>query len=184
YGAGRFSFNVAQGRCETCKGEGFVMVELLFLPSVYAPCPTCHGARYNAKTLEIKYRGKNIAEVLGHPEHFGDILAAVLDLQRLRVVARAMAGRARRVNAGEKEQLNHHEAFSLAGLAAALCNIEGETSGAVATRPRFLGRGEQVAYVVKQSRVGGKVRPRRTPNRLLIDNNQALDEIHARRNRA
>ena len=65
YGAGRFSFNVAQGRCETCKGEGFVMVELLFLPSVYAPCPTCHGARYNAKTLEIKYHGKNIAEVLG-----------------------------------------------------------------------------------------------------------------------
>jgi excinuclease ABC subunit A len=65
YGAGRFSFNVAKGRCETCKGEGFVMVELLFLPSVYAPCPTCHGARYNAKTLEIKYRGKNIAEVLG-----------------------------------------------------------------------------------------------------------------------
>ncbi|HMA01019.1 MAG TPA: excinuclease ABC subunit UvrA, partial [Gemmatimonadaceae bacterium] len=65
YDAGRFSFNVAKGRCETCGGEGFVMVELLFLPSVYAPCPTCHGARYNAKTLEIQYRGKNIAEVLG-----------------------------------------------------------------------------------------------------------------------
>ena len=65
YDAGRFSFNVAKGRCETCEGEGFVMVELLFLPSVYAPCPTCHGARYNAKTLEITYRGKNIAEVLG-----------------------------------------------------------------------------------------------------------------------
>ena len=65
YNAGRFSFNVAKGRCETCKGEGFVMVELLFLPSVYTPCPTCHGARYNAKTLEIKVRGKNIAEVLG-----------------------------------------------------------------------------------------------------------------------
>jgi len=65
YDAGRFSFNVAKGRCETCDGEGFVMVELLFLPSVYAPCPTCHGARYNAKTLEIHYRGKNIAEVLG-----------------------------------------------------------------------------------------------------------------------
>src|SRR6185436_17205888 len=47
------------------QGEGFVMVELLFLPSVYAPCPTCHGARYNAKTLEIKYQEKNIAEVLG-----------------------------------------------------------------------------------------------------------------------
>ncbi|HYR29105.1 MAG TPA: excinuclease ABC subunit UvrA [Thermoanaerobaculia bacterium] len=65
YDAGRFSFNVAKGRCETCEGEGFVMVELLFLASVYSPCPTCKGSRYNAKTLEIEYRGKNIAEVLG-----------------------------------------------------------------------------------------------------------------------
>jgi excinuclease ABC subunit A len=65
YDAGRFSFNVAKGRCETCEGEGFVFVELLFLPSVYAPCPTCHGARYNAETLEITYRGLNIAQVLG-----------------------------------------------------------------------------------------------------------------------
>jgi excinuclease ABC subunit A len=64
YDAGRFSFNVAKGRCETCHGEGFVCVELLFLPSVYAPCPTCKGARYNAKTLEIKVRGKSIADVL------------------------------------------------------------------------------------------------------------------------
>ncbi len=64
YGPGRFSFNVAQGRCETCEGEGFVCVELLFMPSVYAPCSTCHGARYNPKTLEVQYRGKNIAEVL------------------------------------------------------------------------------------------------------------------------
>ncbi|MFC6221861.1 excinuclease ABC subunit UvrA [Hymenobacter artigasi] len=65
YDAGRFSFNVAKGRCENCAGEGFVMVELLFLPSVYAPCPVCHGARYNAKTLEVQYHGRNIAEVLG-----------------------------------------------------------------------------------------------------------------------
>ena len=64
YDAGRFSFNVAKGRCETCQGEGFVCVELLFLPSVYAPCPTCKGARYNAKTLEIKVRDKSIADVL------------------------------------------------------------------------------------------------------------------------
>jgi excinuclease ABC subunit A len=64
YDAGRFSFNVAKGRCETCQGEGFVCVELLFLPSVYAPCSTCKGARYNAKTLEIKIRGKSIADVL------------------------------------------------------------------------------------------------------------------------
>ena len=64
YDAGRFSFNVAKGRCATCAGEGQVMVELLFLPSVYAPCPACHGARYNDATLAIRYRDKNIAEVL------------------------------------------------------------------------------------------------------------------------
>jgi excinuclease ABC subunit A len=64
YDAGRFSFNVAKGRCATCEGEGFVMVELLFLPSVYSPCPTCHGARYNADTLKVKYREKTIADVL------------------------------------------------------------------------------------------------------------------------
>jgi excinuclease ABC subunit A len=64
FDAGRFSFNVAKGRCATCEGEGQVMVELLFLPSVYAPCPACHGARYNDATLAIKYRERNIAEVL------------------------------------------------------------------------------------------------------------------------
>ena len=65
YDAGRFSFNVAKGRCPTCEGEGFVSVELLFLPSVYAPCPTCHGARYDAKTLEVAWHGHSIADVLG-----------------------------------------------------------------------------------------------------------------------
>ena len=65
YDAGRFSFNVAKGRCETCEGEGFVSVELLFMPSVYAPCPTCHGARYNEATLRVTWAGRNIAEVLG-----------------------------------------------------------------------------------------------------------------------
>ena len=64
YDAGRFSFNVGKGRCGNCEGEGFVMVELLFLPSVYAPCPVCSGTRYNAKTLEVTFKEKNIAEVL------------------------------------------------------------------------------------------------------------------------
>lgn len=64
YDAGQFSFNVAKGRCPTCEGEGFVSVELLFMPSVYAPCPTCHGARYNPQTLAIQWQGLSIAQVL------------------------------------------------------------------------------------------------------------------------
>jgi excinuclease ABC subunit A len=65
YDAGRFSFNVPKGRCRTCEGEGSVMVELLFLPSVYAPCPDCRGARYNEKTLQVTLKDKSIADVLG-----------------------------------------------------------------------------------------------------------------------
>ena len=64
YDAGQFSFNVAKGRCAICEGEGFVSVELLFMPSVYAPCPTCHGARYNPQTLAILWEGLSIAQVL------------------------------------------------------------------------------------------------------------------------
>ncbi|MFC8302693.1 ATP-binding cassette domain-containing protein [Specibacter sp. NPDC057265] len=64
YTAGRFSFNVAGGRCETCLGEGFVAVELLFLPGSYGPCPQCHGSRFNDETLEVTYHGRNIAQIL------------------------------------------------------------------------------------------------------------------------
>ncbi len=64
FDAGRFSFNVSKGRCPRCEGEGFVSVEMLFMPSVFAPCPVCHGTRYDARTLEVTYREKNIAQVL------------------------------------------------------------------------------------------------------------------------
>ncbi|MGW6217595.1 ABC transporter [Streptomyces sp. NPDC055109] len=64
YKPGRFSFNVTSGRCPTCEGEGSVMVELLFLPSVYAECPDCHGTRYKASTLEITWHDRNIAQIL------------------------------------------------------------------------------------------------------------------------
>ncbi|WP_411699250.1 ABC transporter [Conyzicola sp.] len=91
FDAGRFSFNVAGGRCETCLGEGFVSVELLFLPGSYAPCPTCDGSRYNAETLEVTHNGKNIAEVLrltvdAAAEFLADVPAAARSLETLRQV--------------------------------------------------------------------------------------------------
>ncbi|MGY2378443.1 excinuclease ABC subunit UvrA [Pseudomonas sp. SDO524_S393] len=89
YDAGQFSFNVAKGRCPNCEGEGFVSVELLFMPSVYAPCPTCHGARYNPETLAIQWEGRNIAEILGLTveqavEVFAEQPAVLRSLQVLR----------------------------------------------------------------------------------------------------
>jgi len=91
FDASRFSFNVAGGRCETCQGEGFVSVELLFLPGSYAPCPTCDGARYNAETLEVTHGGKNIAEVLRltvdeAAEFLSDVPPAARSLETLRQV--------------------------------------------------------------------------------------------------
>lgn len=64
YTKGRFSFNVKGGRCEACKGDGIIKIEMNFLPDVYVPCEVCHGARYNSETLEIEYKGKNIAQIL------------------------------------------------------------------------------------------------------------------------
>ncbi|WP_370416137.1 ATP-binding cassette domain-containing protein [Streptomyces fradiae] len=88
YKAGRFSFNVPGGRCETCQGEGFVSVELLFLPSTYAPCPDCQGARYNPETLQVRLRGLTIAEVLdltveAAGDFFADVPAAARALRTL-----------------------------------------------------------------------------------------------------
>ncbi len=91
WSAGRFSFNVAEGRCETCAGEGFVAVELLFLPGTYATCPTCAGARYSEETLKVRYRDHTIADVLAmtvEEAHgfLADIPSAARSLTTLREV--------------------------------------------------------------------------------------------------
>ena len=64
YKKGRFSFNVKGGRCEACRGDGIIKIEMHFLPDVYVPCEVCHGKRYNRETLEVKYKDKNIADIL------------------------------------------------------------------------------------------------------------------------
>jgi len=91
YTAGRFSFNVDGGRCPVCLGEGFVSVELLFLPGSYAPCPECGGTRYNGETLEVRYDGATIADVLAMTvdtaaEFLAAVPAAARSLDTLRKV--------------------------------------------------------------------------------------------------
>lgn len=83
YEAGRFSFNVKGGRCETCEGDGVIKVEMHFLPDVYVPCDVCHGKRYNRETLDIRYKGKNIHEVLSMTiEQAHDFFEAVPTVKR------------------------------------------------------------------------------------------------------
>lgn len=91
FNASRFSFNVTGGRCTTCDGEGFVSVELLFLPSVYTPCTSCHGTRYNGETLSVTYRDLNIAQVLdmtvdAASEFFDELPAVARALKTLKDV--------------------------------------------------------------------------------------------------
>jgi excinuclease ABC subunit A len=83
YQAGRFSFNVKGGRCEACHGDGTLKIEMNFLPDVYVQCETCHGKRYNRETLQVLYKGKNIAEVLEMPiDEAAEFFAPITSIHR------------------------------------------------------------------------------------------------------
>lgn len=137
YDAGRFSFNVAKGRCATCAGEGFVMVELLFLPSVYAPCPTCEGARYNADTLAVTYKDRNIADVLAmtvNDAHafFADDDVVARPLQVLREVGLGylrLGQSATELSGGEAQRIKLATELQRAGRGGTLYVLDEPTTG-------------------------------------------------------
>ena len=177
YGAGRFSFNVAEGRCETCQGEGFVSVELLFLPGTYAPCPTCHGARYNAETLEVTYDGANVADVLAMSvdeaaKFLADVPAASRSLETLRDVGLGylrLGQPATELSGGEAQRIKLATELQRARRGHALYLLDEPTSGlhpadidaAAAAAPPARGRG--------QHGDPGRARPGRHRERRLGD---------------
>lgn len=134
---GRFSFNVPEGRCETCLGEGFVAVELLFLPGTYAPCPTCHGSRYNPETLSVSYRGKSIADVLAMTVDeaalfFGDVPAISRSLDALQQVGLgylSLGQPATELSGGEAQRIKLASELQRAQRGHALYLLDEPTSG-------------------------------------------------------
>lgn len=134
---GRFSFNVADGRCPTCQGDGFVEVELLFLPGTYGPCPTCHGARYTPETLEITWRDKTIAQVLQMSVDeaavfFADIVGASRSLGTLRDIGRGylrLGQPATELSGGEAQRIKIATELQRTRRGAALYLLDEPTAG-------------------------------------------------------
>ena len=135
--AGQFSFNVAKGRCEVCQGEGSVMVELLFLPSVYAPCSACKGLRYSPKTLQVKYRQHHIADILNLTvdaahEFFIDEPSIVRPLSALREVGLGylrLGQSATELSGGEAQRIKLATELGRIGRANTLYVLDEPTTG-------------------------------------------------------
>jgi excinuclease ABC subunit A len=169
YDAGRFSFNVAKGRCDTCEGEGSVSVELLFMPSVYAPCPDCHGARYNPQTLEVQFKGRNIAEVLRMTvdeavDFFVDepaVARALLVLQEIGVGYLRLGQPATELSGGEAQRIKLATELQRAHRGDTLYVLDEPTTGLhasdvdrlMAQLDKLVAEGNTVVVVVHEMRV-------------------------------
>ena len=137
WSASRFSFNVAAGRCPTCKGEGFLAVRMLFLPGSYSVCPTCHGSRYSAETLEVRHRGRTIADVLDLDVDaalgaLDDIPAAVRGLTALRDVGLGylrLGQPATELSGGEAQRIKLATELQRTRLAGTLYLLDEPTTG-------------------------------------------------------
>ncbi|SEQ72986.1 excinuclease ABC subunit UvrA [Microlunatus flavus] len=137
WSASRFSFNVAAGRCPTCKGEGFVAVRMLFLPGSYSPCPTCHGSRYAAETLEVTRDGRSIADVLDLDVEeavtaLADIPSAVRGLTALRDVGLGylrLGQPATELSGGEAQRIKLATELQRSRLAGTLYLLDEPTTG-------------------------------------------------------
>ncbi|HEY0237422.1 MAG TPA: excinuclease ABC subunit UvrA [Friedmanniella sp.] len=137
WSASRFSFNVAAGRCPTCKGEGFLAVRMLFLPGSYSVCPTCHGSRYAAETLEVTHRGRTIADVLdldvdAAVTALNDIPAAVRGLTALRDVGLGylrLGQPATELSGGEAQRIKLATELQRTRLAGTLYLLDEPTTG-------------------------------------------------------
>ncbi|ABS03273.1 excinuclease ABC subunit UvrA [Kineococcus radiotolerans] len=137
WGASRFSFNVAAGRCPTCRGEGAVSVELLFLPGTWSPCPQCRGSRYAPETLEVTHRGRTIADVLALTvdeacEALDDVPAAVRGLQALRAIGLGylrLGQPATELSGGEAQRIKLATELQRASVAGTLYLLDEPTTG-------------------------------------------------------
>jgi excinuclease ABC subunit A len=137
YAPGRFSFNVKGGRCEPCQGDGVIKVEMHFLPDVYVPCDVCNGKRYNRETLDIRYKGKNIHEVLQMTvedalEFFRNVPVVARKLQTLRAVGLSyvqLGQNATTLSGGEAQRVKLSKELSKRATGSTLYVLDEPTTG-------------------------------------------------------